>query len=828
MHEIDIKLRPDVIKRTTLAVAALLLLVMVSAISWLGFVREPAQQKLLLNALGQETVTYKAESLGVVIGALDHYLQSVVAAKPPLNESATFIGSETGIANAHRLVIVPLDELGTANLSPGTQGIKSHIEVDIIRRAFNGEAPMIEAVASSEGVALLFARPYRTQTGERGVALAELRNDFFENILKIGRDLGRYAIVQNAGSARQIIIFGTPIILERGVFARAIPNSTWQLRFQPNTVWLSQFAQDYILWAGLLSGLVLTTLGALGYFIYRVPRAVSDEATRILTASEGKGTTEVSIHALAPLARLLYQLNMLSRRQIAGTAKEYAPAAPPPVPTEEAAKAAEEPQKEEGEAPVEDTETTEQTAAEASVPDDAWVDGVPEHIFREAEIRGLSETELTDDFVVKIGKAIALLANQRGVKTLVIGRDTRPSSERIRIALTKGLLASGMDIVDIGIVPTPLLFFTCHDSEFDSGVMITGGNSGPEINGLRIVMQKKMLLNEEITRILNALRGGSFLKGIGHTLRKDVQEDYINKVILETGVGLPVKVVVDCNHGTTSKLAADLYLNLGCEVITINSDTSHPAKTDSAQSLRIVGQAVLAEGAELGVLFDTDGDRVKFVDNKGRPVGADQMAMLFARDILERNPGSDVVFDNACSRNLAPVITRAGGRPVIGPNGHAAMAQRVQDTKALLGVDFVGHFIITERWYPFDDGLYATARALEFLSMVPDSLSDLVDRLPKAHGTELLSIPTSNERKYQIVRALGDSERFGEARITRGDGIRIDYAASWGIIRPSKSDSAIEARFEAKSPKELTEIQSLTFSVLKTIAPELTLPVISD
>ena len=457
------------------------------------------------------------------------------------------------------------------------------------------------------------------------------------------------------------------------------------------------------------------------------------------------------------------------------------------------------------------------------------LDELPEQIFRAYDIRGVADTELTDEIVTAIGGAIATIAADQGEYTLIIGCDGRLSSPRIKTALVKSLLASGIDIIDIGVVPSPVMYFATHELEYRSGLMITGSHNDAEINGIKIVLDRKPLASGAIQSLYTLAKSGMFSSGQGSLSREDVIPAYLRKISDDILIPAPLKIVIDASNGVAGRVAPLLFEQLGCDVIRMNCDIdgnfpNHSPDTSNEQNLAPLAARVKREQADLGVAFDGDGDRVAAVDSEGNIVRTDRLMMVLARDVLSRNPGSDVVYDIKCSHKLGELISRLGGRPVLWKTGHALMKQKIRETGAILGGEFSGHIFFSERWYGFDDGVYAAARLAEIISADEVPLVDLLSDFPIAFSTPELLVPVADTEKFQLVEALHAQGDFKDGKITTIDGLRVDYTHGWALVRASNTSAALTLRFEADSEEQLHALQSAVGQALLNLNPNLLLP----
>jgi len=447
-------------------------------------------------------------------------------------------------------------------------------------------------------------------------------------------------------------------------------------------------------------------------------------------------------------------------------------------------------------------------------------------IFRAYDIRGIVGENLSADVVQVIGQAIGSEALDRDIQRLCVGYDGRHSSPELADALCRGLMAAGCHVIQIGRVPTPVLYFATHELDTGSGVMVTGSHNPASYNGLKIMLGGETLYGEVIQKLYRRIRNGDLRQGQGEMSSEDVRRAYLDRIVGDIAVAAPLKVVVDAGNGIAGELAPVLIEELGCEAIPmyceVDGDFPHhhpdPGRPDNLADLIA---RVQAEGADLGIAFDGDGDRLGVVTNTGRIIWPDRLMMLFARDVLARNPGADVLFDVKCSRRLAAVITEAGGRPVMWKSGHSLMKAKMRETGALLAGEMSGHIFFGERWYGFDDGLYAAARLLEILGIEDRHSDEVFADFPEDISTPEINLAVAESRKFGLVERLAAEGDFGEGSVSTIDGIRVDYADGWGLCRASNTTPALVLRFEAVSEDALARIQGIFREQLQKVAPDL-------
>lgn len=438
----------------------------------------------------------------------------------------------------------------------------------------------------------------------------------------------------------------------------------------------------------------------------------------------------------------------------------------------------------------------------------------PGTVYRAYDIRGIAGRDLDPANMERLGKAMGSQALDAGHDTLLFGADGRLSSPELSASLLRGVLSTGCNIVNLGIIPTPLLYFAAHTSPWDSGLMLTASHNPPEYNGVKIVHERSCLTPEQIQDIRQRAESSDFAQGQGSMQYRDVRGDYIEHVRSDITLRRKLRVVVDCANAVPGLVAPELFEAIGCEVISLHCDLDgsfphhHPDPT-VAENVRELQERVIAHDADLGIALDGDGDRVVIVTNAGNVIDTDRLLMLLIRDIVPRYNNPNVVFDVKCSTLLADLIRECGGQPVMSRSGHSFMKKSMQESQAVVGAEFSAHVFIKDRWYGYDDGLYVAARFLELVSRGNESAEQMLQSLPRSIVTPELRIEVGDERKFQLMDRLMKLASFPQGTINILDGIRVDFADGWGLIRASNTTPALLLRFEARSRKSLRAIQAM-------------------
>lgn len=451
-------------------------------------------------------------------------------------------------------------------------------------------------------------------------------------------------------------------------------------------------------------------------------------------------------------------------------------------------------------------------------------------IFRAYDIRGIVGKTLTPKVVTQIGQAIGSEAAAQNQPKVVIARDGRLSGPELIDALSEGLQAAGREVIDIGMVPTPILYFATHYLKTGSGVMLTGSHNPPEYNGLKIMIGGNTLSGEAIQALKNRIESDDLITKTGSRHKTDIHHAYISRIHKDVKLARPFKVVVDCGNGVAGIIAPHLMEVLGCEVIPLFCEVdghfpNHHPDPSIPQNLEDVIRTVQAEGADLGLAFDGDGDRLGVVDAKGRVIWPDRQMILYAIDLLKRHPGAEIIYDVKCTRHLPNAIKAHGGTPLMWKTGHSFIKSKLKETGALLGGEMSGHIFFKERWYGFDDALYTAARLLEILSQDNRTPEEVFTTLPDAVNTPELKLELNEfGEHYELMRNIRDVFYFDEAKISTVDGIRADFKEGWGLVRPSNTTPCLVIRFEADNQAVLEEIQGQFRRQFLAIDSSLALP----
>jgi len=454
---------------------------------------------------------------------------------------------------------------------------------------------------------------------------------------------------------------------------------------------------------------------------------------------------------------------------------------------------------------------------------------LPDEIFKAYDIRGIVGKTLTAPVVQAVGQALGTLAQERGRDTLVIGRDGRLSGPELAGALAAGIRASGANVVDIGMVTTPMSYFAAQHLNTQCSVMVTGSHNPPDYNGLKMVIAGDTLAGDEIKALRTRIEAGELKRGAGTLRSADVAPAYFDRIAGDVRLARPMKIAIDCGNGVAGAFAPTLFRRLGCEVTELFCEVdgrfpNHHPDPSQPENLRDLIAKLAASDNELGIAFDGDGDRLGVVTKDGRTIYADRQLMLFAADMLTRRPGATIIYDVKSTRNLKPWIEQHGGKPLLWKTGHSLIKAKMKETGAELAGEMSGHTFFKERWYGFDDGMYAGARLLEILSRDADA-SAALHAIPDSLSTPELNIRCADASPHVLIDKLAATATFpGAVDVIRIDGLRVEYPDGFGLARASNTTPVIVLRFEADNAAALARIQGEFRRVLSQAMPGRPLP----
>lgn len=457
------------------------------------------------------------------------------------------------------------------------------------------------------------------------------------------------------------------------------------------------------------------------------------------------------------------------------------------------------------------------------------IQAVKPEIFRACDIRGVVGKTLTEEVAYLLGLSFGTLALQKNQSQVVVGRDGRHSGAWLSECLSQGLMASGCDVIDLGQVPTPIVYFATYELKTATGIMITGSHNPPDYNGFKMMLAGDTLAEKEVEALYHCIQTEQFASGHGCLIKKDMIGEYITKIQHDVKIKRRLKVAIDCGSGVVGCLAENFFSSLGCEVVPLYCEVDgdfpfHHPDPGQPENLQDLIKTVVKEQCDLGLAFDGDGDRLGVVTNRGEIIWPDRVMMLFAADLLQRVPNSKIIFDVKCSKLLGERIAQLGGEPIMYKTGHALIKREMKRTQAALSGEMSGHFFFKERWYGFDDACYAAARLLEIISQQDKPLDELFSDIPNSVNTPEINIAISEEKKFSFIDALKEQHGFQDSKLITVDGLRAEFKDGWGLVRASNTTPCLVLRFEADNQQALQRIQAEFKRAILQLAPELKVP----
>ena len=822
----------------TLGIASLGLLV-AFALVWWQVIAQPIQS--LRDIEREKNLTQYSQYFN---GRIDEMrkLVNALATSPAVIQSF----SHSDVTQRHTLAVqlasqhpyverVEIIEKDQAQVDLNSSVPISFAALDLIRRAQTQEFVGPE-VSLNQQQFVYAAQPVTPQGLVAGVIFVAFNKNFFSDNLSHYQNIGNIRVHQKfAGSAGTVVFdWGESTDLTPPLDAQLFAPH-WTLSVAVSNTALQQPDQSSGLLVPLIVALVVLC-GAIFLGFSRLARKLSVDADNLAS------------HALRMIQKKPSNKTTYHLPVMADVAHRLARSAKAPANSKVAAKS--DTAKQKNSTPKSQSNTQSSTSPQTDLADDFLdVSGASEDenfgievseeeapatmglnldhgIFRAYDIRGITTDNLTEEVVYWIGRAFAAQALSQNQSRAAVGWDGRHSSVPLQQSLTKGLTEGGMDVMTIGLVPTPILYYATYALDTGTGIMITGSHNPPDYNGLKMMIGGVTLAEDMIQQLLHRIENNDLSEGAGDVEEIDLDDSYIDKVLEDVAIAQPLRVVVDCGNGVAGKIAPRLLSELGCDVVPLYCEVdgdfpNHHPDPAEAENLADLMTVVKAENADLGLAFDGDGDRVGVVTSAGEIIWPDKLIMLFAQDIVGRNPGADIIYDVKCSRHLNSLISELGGRPIMWKTGHSHIKAKIKETGALLGGEFSGHICIAERWYGFDDALYAAARLLEILGSDGRSADEIFAQFPVTYTTPEIKIATTETEKFKIMERLGAKADFGDGTITNIDGIRVDYADGWGLIRPSNTSPVLSLRFEADGPGALDRIQDEFQTQLSAIAPDL-------
>jgi phosphomannomutase len=448
-------------------------------------------------------------------------------------------------------------------------------------------------------------------------------------------------------------------------------------------------------------------------------------------------------------------------------------------------------------------------------------------IFKAYDIRGVVGSSLDETLAEHLGRAFGTEAIKAGEKAVVVGRDGRLSGPGLAAALMRGLASTGLDVVDIGAVTTPMVYYVAATRArhgCSSGIQVTGSHNPKDYNGFKMVLAGRAIYGEEIQGLRRRIEAEDYVTGQGRQGTMDIVPEYSHRITRDCKLARPMKIVVDCGNGIPGATGPGILKALGCEVIDLYSQVdgdfpNHHPDPSKPENLADLIKVVHATGAELGLAFDGDGDRLGVVTKDGQIIYPDRQLILFARDILSRVKGGTIIYDVKCTQRLAPEVVAAGGVPLMWKTGHSLVKAKLKETGAPIAGEMSGHIFFAERWYGFDDAMYTAGRLLEILSRSADP-SAVLNALPTSFNTPELNVPCAEGEPHEVIAKLLETASFPGARITTTDGLRADYDDGFGLVRASNTTPVLVMRFEGHTPQALKRIETAFMTALRVVKPD--------
>lgn len=834
-------LRPGMV---VVAVGLLLAAVLV----WLGL--PPPSDREYRSQLAQALATGQAASLQQAVAQLRADTQAS-AANPLLiqalqsQDGKLVKAAEQAVRSWSNAVDVQVNLRGMAEPDPNRPAPINFRALDIIRRAESDRPVPLEAQKVGQRWLVYSVAPIRANGADSPILGTLLTVVDLQRLLN-----ALYPIDLGAGEfvLQQAFADGPPQTLyQRGTaqaekaLSLASGNPNWQLAFragpafEPQVPWRTAVLM-------LLAVLVVISACAIAFSIVlgRLHRQVASDARQLeqllqeLSGGKAVKAFGLSLPELNELARSLARFSLRGRQP---TAVEPVAGHALPVMDNEVSASAPHGQPPAGWADplFQDTDILDEDLDSLRLehPHDMSTAIVapkfPDSIFRAYDIRGVVGDTLSAETAYWIGRAIGSQSLAQGEPHVSVGRDGRLSGPELVQQLIQGVADAGCHVSDVGLVPTPALYYAANVLAGKSGVMLTGSHNPKDYNGFKIVIAGDTLANEQIQALHNRLKTGDLTQAAGTIERVDILPRYWKQIAEDIVISRKLKVVVDCGNGAAGVIAPQLIEALGCEVIPLFCDVdgnfpNHHPDPGKLENLEDLIAKVKETGADVGLAFDGDGDRVGVVTNTGSVIYPDRLLMLFARDVLSRKPGADIIFDVKCTRRLTPLINQWGGRPVMFKTGHSLIKKEMKRTGAELAGEMSGHIFFKERWFGFDDGIYSAVRLLEILSQEKSSAEELFLEFPEDISTPEINIKVTEESKFSIIKALEKDAQWGEANLTTIDGVRVDYPKGWGLVRASNTTPVLVLRFEADDEAELERIKEVFRVQLRAVQADLNIP----
>ena len=806
----------DIGKTAFFKAYTLILLLAIALNGGLGWV---LYQSIIIEPEVQETTAVAADHARQQADTVHHYLRKVSSnlarfgqrpnvAAALLNRNETVLNKfalvlKRAFPNALNIRFIPADK----NAREAT--LKANLlftELDMINRALIEDSVLPEAIKLNKVWALNLITPLADPKNDSvavGVIMMSIPlKNLSTTLAAMNAGTGRASVLQTFSGSQpvEILSVGSSDLDHPGQTAE-IEGSYWSVRFTPSSQLANEASRNPIF---LFIGIAILLLLCAGGGWYLAQNVVNRTLQKEKKSSQT--STAIAGNEGSHVASAMYQNQNILDVNVQDEDKDIL-----------GLKAA----AERGNTQAQNTDVAHSATK---------VSDIDDRVFRSYDIRGVVGEQISFELSEKIGKAIGSEALDHGEKWIIVARDARTHSPQLCEQLINGIRSTGCGVVNIGVVPTPLMHFATHELDAsNSGVMVTASHNNAEYNGFKIVINGNTLADDSIQQLRSRIVRGDYHRGQGEEKPHNIVPDYIDKIFSDVALAGEITIVVDAANAVAGTVAPLLLEELGCEVIPLHCEIdgtfpNHNPDPTQLENLQDLIEKVKETEADLGVAYDGDGDRLVVVTPQGNIIWPDRLLMLFAKDIVTRNPGADVIFDVKCTRQLNSLISSYGGRPIMWKTGHAHMKAKMLETGALLGGELSGHIFIKDRWYGFDDAIYATARLLEIITLRDQDLDAIFEDLPELPNTPEILVPIADDEKFDFIKHLVAQGNFENGKITTIDGLRIDFATSWGLVRASNTGAALTLRFEGESDEALAEVQALFKREISKINSSLELP----
>ena len=796
------------------AVAGLGVSVVICAMLYQRLVLDVRQEQLQM--LSRQYANAGAVVLGSQFDSLANTLADYAAKTSVVNAIAKDdIAAKAKLSQSMKrqfpeFVAVSFFKRGEAQLDSAAFPPLRFSELALINAAEKGEPQQVQAAKIGDRWLLHLVAPVTNKNSGAVVGVLWLSTGLtqLESLLSEKANLGQLRLYQNFGKNNRILIAQAGLGDLDTVELAKIGSGTWELEFQAGQPLLAQTHSNstlFFLICGALSVVLVLLFSFLGGKLVVLKKNKHEE---LEPPQKIKGSS-VSTDYVDPMYQSGGILDMEINEGDAGLLglDEDEPQAPPHA----------------GE-----FVSPSDTQSEPEEDDEGEAAAMyPSEIFRAYDIRGIVGEQITKEFALALGKALGSETLDNRETTLAVARDARTHSPELTEWLIRGVLSTGCNVLNIGTVPTPLLYFLLETTEeVSSGVVVTASHNDARFNGFKIVMKGVTRAEADIRELRSRMIKARFATGAGKEQHHDIIPKYIDTIFSDVALAGEMHVVIDAGNAVPGLVAPKLFEELGCRVTPLYCDLdgrfpNHVPDTSVAKNLQDLIAKVQEQGADIGIALDGDGDRITAVSPSGKIYYADRLLMLFAKDIISRSPGADVIFDVKSTRHLNSCITHYGGRPIMWKTGHSHMKQKMQETHAVVGAEYSGHIFIKDRWFGFDDGMYAAARLLEVLSLQAENLDEAMAEFPESLTTPEIRIPIDDHEKFKLIELLRDQGDFGEGRLTLIDGIRADFGFGWGLVRASNTGPELTMRFEADNEEALHKLKGLFVRELKKVRPSI-------